>query len=65
MVALRVIIGLEPIDVARIVGRSPGAVRVAVHRALATLAERLTAGARKDVTNVTAADAEALTRRHG
>jgi RNA polymerase sigma-70 factor (ECF subfamily) len=65
MVALRVIIGLEPIDVARIVGRSPGAVRVAVHRALATLAERLTAGARKGVTNVTAADAEALTRRHG
>jgi RNA polymerase sigma-70 factor (ECF subfamily) len=65
MVALRVIIGLEPVEVARIVGRSPGAVRVAVHRALATLAERLTAGVRKGVTNVTAADAEALTRRHG
>jgi RNA polymerase sigma-70 factor, ECF subfamily len=65
MLALRVVIGLEPVEVARIVGRSPGAVRVAVHRALATLAERLTADTSRSVTNVTAADTEALTRRHG
>jgi len=42
MVALRVIIGLDVADVARIVGRSPGAVRVAVHRGLRTLADQLT-----------------------
>lgn len=65
MVALRVVIGLEPVEVARIVGRTPGAVRVAVHRALATLAERLTAGTPERVTDVTAAEREALTRRHG
>ena len=35
MVALRVIVGLEPAEIALIVGRSAGAVRVAVHRALA------------------------------
>jgi RNA polymerase sigma-70 factor (ECF subfamily) len=65
MVALRVVIGLEPVEVARIVGRSPGAVRVAVHRALGTLAERLTAGTPKRVVDVTAVERETLTRRHG
>ena len=65
MVALRIVIGLEPVEVARIVGRSPGAVRVAVHRALATLAEKLTAGTSNRVIDVTAAEREALTRRHG
>jgi RNA polymerase sigma-70 factor (ECF subfamily) len=42
IVALRVVVGLEPAEVGRIVGRSAGAVRVAVHRALGTLAETLT-----------------------
>jgi RNA polymerase sigma-70 factor, ECF subfamily len=42
MIALRVIIGLEVAEVAAIVGRSPGAVRVAVHRGLKILAEQLT-----------------------
>jgi RNA polymerase sigma-70 factor (ECF subfamily) len=41
MVMLRVVIGLDVADVARIVGRSPGAVRVAVHRALRRLADQL------------------------
>jgi RNA polymerase sigma-70 factor (ECF subfamily) len=41
MVALRVVIGLDVAEVAAIVGRSPGAVRVAVHRGLRTLAEQL------------------------
>jgi RNA polymerase sigma-70 factor (ECF subfamily) len=59
MVALRVIVGLEPTEVGRIVGRSPGAVRVAVHRALGTLAGLLTG------TDVTAGSEEALIRRHG
>jgi RNA polymerase sigma-70 factor (ECF subfamily) len=40
MVALRVIVGLDVADVARIVGKTPGAVRVAVHRGLRTLAGR-------------------------
>jgi RNA polymerase sigma-70 factor (ECF subfamily) len=38
MVMLRVVAGLEVADVARIVDKKPGAVRVAVHRALQTLA---------------------------
>jgi RNA polymerase sigma-70 factor, ECF subfamily len=38
-VALRVIAGLETPDVARILGKSAGAVRVALHRGLKTLAE--------------------------
>jgi len=63
MVALRVVVGLEPAEVARITGRSPGAVRVAVHRALATLARRLDPGAPDQ--HVTISDGEALTRRHG
>jgi len=41
MVMLRVVVGLDVADVARIVGRSPGAVRVAVHRGLRTLATQL------------------------
>jgi RNA polymerase sigma-70 factor (ECF subfamily) len=38
-VALRVIAGLETPDVARILGKSAGAVRVALHRGLKTLAD--------------------------
>jgi len=38
VVALRVIAGLETPDVARILGKSAGAVRVALHRGLKTLA---------------------------
>ncbi len=41
MLALRVVVGMDVADVAVIVGRSPGAVRVAVHRGLRTLAARL------------------------
>jgi RNA polymerase sigma-70 factor, ECF subfamily len=37
-VALRVIAGLETPDVARILGKSPGAVRIALHRGLKALA---------------------------
>jgi RNA polymerase sigma-70 factor, ECF subfamily len=54
MVALRVIIGLEVADVARIVGRSPGAVRVAVHRGLRILAAQLRGGASPSATSVDA-----------
>ncbi len=39
VVALRVIAGLDTPDVARILGKSPGAVRVALHRGLRTLAD--------------------------
>src|SRR5262249_16942417 len=39
VVALRVIAGLETPDVARILGKSAGAVRVALHRGLKSLAE--------------------------
>jgi RNA polymerase sigma-70 factor, ECF subfamily len=38
IIMLRVVAGLEAADVARIVGKSPGAVRVAAHRALRRLA---------------------------
>jgi len=38
-VALRIIAGLDTPDVARILGKSPGAVRVALHRGLRTLAD--------------------------
>ena len=41
MVMLRVVLGLEVADVALIVGKRPGAVRVAVHRALRELESRL------------------------
>lgn len=39
MVGLRVLAGLDVATVAELVGRSPGAVRVAVHRALQALAQ--------------------------
>lgn len=41
MVMLRVVIGLDVADVAAVVGRTSGAVRVAVHRALRRLGELL------------------------
>lgn len=41
MVMLRVVAGLDVADVARIVGKQPGAVRTAVHRGLNTLADRM------------------------
>jgi RNA polymerase sigma-70 factor (ECF subfamily) len=41
MVALRVVVGLDVAEVARIVGKTPGAVRVAVHRGLRALAAQL------------------------
>jgi RNA polymerase sigma-70 factor (ECF subfamily) len=41
MVALRVVVGLDVAQVAAIVDRTPGAVRVAVHRGLRTLAAQL------------------------
>jgi RNA polymerase sigma-70 factor (ECF subfamily) len=61
LVVLRVVVGLDVADVARIVGRSPGAVRVAVHRALRTLADRLRADAAGGP--VTLPTREALGRR--
>jgi RNA polymerase sigma-70 factor, ECF subfamily len=39
IIMLRVVAGLEPADVARIVGKTPGAVRVIAHRALRRLAD--------------------------
>lgn len=39
IIMLRVVAGLEAADVARIVGKTPGAVRVAAHRGLRRLAE--------------------------
>ncbi len=41
MVVLRVIVGLDVAQVAELVGRRPGAVRVAVHRGLHSLADAL------------------------
>ena len=38
---LRVVAGLDTVDVARIMGKTPGAVRVAAHRGLRRLAARL------------------------
>jgi len=60
LVVLRVVVGLDVADVAKITGRSPGAVRVAVHRALRTLAGRLRDAASPPVTLPTG---EALGRR--
>jgi RNA polymerase sigma-70 factor (ECF subfamily) len=40
IILLRVVAGLEAREVARIVGKSPGAVRVAAHRGLRKLADR-------------------------
>jgi RNA polymerase sigma-70 factor, ECF subfamily len=45
-ITLRVIAGLDVKDVARLLGKRPGAVRVAAHRGLRTLAGRL--GAQRD-----------------
>jgi RNA polymerase sigma-70 factor, ECF subfamily len=39
IIMLRVVAGLEAADVARIVGKTPGAVRVTAHRALRRLAD--------------------------
>jgi RNA polymerase sigma-70 factor, ECF subfamily len=51
VVALRVLGGLEVAEVARIVGKRPGAVRVLAHRGLRRLAKRLeTAGLARGVT---------------
>lgn len=44
IITLRVVVGLDAIQVARIVGKSPGAVRIAAHRALRTLTARLADG---------------------
>ncbi len=41
IIVLRVVVGLDATEVARIVGKSPGAVRVAAHRGLRTLSTRL------------------------
>ncbi len=50
IIVLRVIGGLSAPEVARIVGKRPGAVRVAAHLGLRTLASRLSAEADQDVT---------------
>lgn len=50
MVMLRVVVGLDVAAVAAVVGRSPGAVRVAVHRALRRLAGTLTPPTDRPVT---------------
>jgi RNA polymerase sigma-70 factor, ECF subfamily len=65
LVMLRVVAGLEVAEVARITGRTPGAVRVAVHRALKTLAARLTGAdpTGADPGQVTLVEARALGRR--
>ena len=49
MVMLRVVAGLEVADVARLVDKKPGAVRVAVHRALQTLARHPEARSNREV----------------
>ena len=49
MVMLRVVAGLEVADVATLVNKKPGAVRVAVHRALQTLARHPDARADREV----------------
>jgi RNA polymerase sigma-70 factor, ECF subfamily len=41
IIVLRVVVGLDASAVARVVGKSPGAVRVAAHRGLRTLRARL------------------------
>jgi RNA polymerase sigma-70 factor (ECF subfamily) len=50
MVLLRVVVGLSVAEVAEVVGRTPGAVRVAVHRSLRRLADQLAAGESGSVT---------------
>lgn len=51
MVMLRVVMGLEVAEVARVVGKKPGAVRVAVHRSLKKLGDQI-ASERRVVTPV-------------
>lgn len=41
IIVLRVVVGMEATEVARIVGKTPGAVRVAAHRGLRALSARL------------------------
>jgi RNA polymerase sigma-70 factor (ECF subfamily) len=48
VVALRVVGGLDVAEVARIVGKRPGAVRVLAHRGLRRLAQRLAAAGRPE-----------------
>jgi RNA polymerase sigma-70 factor, ECF subfamily len=74
-VALRVLAGLDTPDVAKILGKSPGAVRVALHRGLRTLADdpvvrqlalrggRVASGVRPMVVPAARADASAATSR--
>ena len=50
IIVLRVIACLDAAQVARIVGKRPGAVRVAAHRGLRALAARLSAASDQDVT---------------
>ena len=52
-VALRVIAGLDTPDVAKILGKSPGAIRVALHRGLKTLAADPSVQALADRTTAT------------
>jgi RNA polymerase sigma-70 factor (ECF subfamily) len=47
IIVLRAIVGLDATQVGRIVGKRPGAVRVAAHRGLRTLASRLAAASDK------------------
>lgn len=79
MVALRVVVGLEPTEIAQIVGVTSVNVRVSVHRGLAALAARLGAPDRKGQAptvidlrppdpprpGVTQSDQTTLTQRHG
>lgn len=62
MVTLRVVVGLDVAEVAEVTGRTPGAVRVAVHRGLRRLRDRL-AETGPATTPVTPASEEALTVR--
>jgi RNA polymerase sigma-70 factor (ECF subfamily) len=50
IIVLRVIAGLDAKQVARIIGKRPGAVRVAAHRGLRTLAARLSTASDQEVT---------------
>lgn len=61
-VLLRVIIGLDAATAGRVIGKRPGAVRMATHRGLRTLARRLepTAIGRPAADGVTAAPPDAL-----
>ena len=61
MIMLRVVVGLDVADVATITGRTPGAVRVAVHRGLRRLKDQLADG-REGVTQTLS---DALSGRDG